>query len=134
MEVKLDEFIAAFFANADWTSIVLAASLAGFSVYRYFSIKKDEFEAREFENYHRMVQSLVRGPDEDRKPYIDAQIAVIFELRFMKKYHSVTFRILERSLPVWRASKTPFVDSVANEAQMTIDYIARKRGGAIKNC
>lgn len=36
-----------------------------------------------------MLQGLVRGPDEDRKPYIDAQIAIIYELRFMKKYHAV---------------------------------------------
>ncbi|MCP1464403.1 hypothetical protein [Pseudomonas sp. S3E17] len=133
MEVDFDALIKAFFANADWASIVLAASIAGFSVYRYFSIKKDEFEAREFENYHRMVQSLVRGPDEDRAPYIDAQIAVIFELRFMKKYHSVTVRILERSLPGWKTSKTLFVDMVASEAQRTIDFIVRKRGEKIRD-
>lgn len=133
MEVDFDALITAFFANADWASIVLAASIAGFSVYRYFSIKKDEFEAREFENYHRMVQSLVRGPDEDRAPYIDAQIAVIFELRFMKKYHSVTVRILERSLPGWKKSTTLFVDMVANEAQRTIDFIVRKRGEKIRD-
>jgi hypothetical protein len=122
-----------FFDNADWVSITVALLITGFGVYRFFSIKKEEFNAREFENYHLMVQSLVRGPDEDLKPYIDAQLAVIFELRFMSKYHSVTVRILERSLPGWRVSDTNFVSSVADEAQRTIDFIVAKRGPKIRD-
>lgn len=134
MDVDFSKFFTALIANADWVSILVALGVVAVGAHKYFSIKRVEEEAREFENYHRMLQGLVRGPDEDRVPYIDAQIAVIFELRFMRKYHAVSVRVLERSIPGWRESETKFCDKVADEAQLTIDFIIKKRGANIRHC
>lgn len=110
-------------------AVLISLITGGFALYHYISIKRSEEEARRFSTYHNLIQDLNIGKDKDAQ-YVDRQMAIIFELRNFPEYYPVTLRILNRSLPRWRAFAitgssplSPYL--VPEEVVLTIKYINR---------
>lgn len=105
----------------------LAFLTACWAVWNYFLIKRAEEETRQFQAFHLMVKGLVRGDGESSKPYVDQQLAVIYELRNFTQYYPITVRILERSKESWGSVHGGWwADVLIREADLTIEYINRK--------
>lgn len=117
---------------------LLALLTAGSALYHYISIKRSEERARRFASYHELVEAL-NGNGAGGAPFIDRQIAVVYEMRNFPEYYPVTLRVLKRSLERWKklkydttfTSKFPGSKVVPNtlidEAVLTIRYIERRR-------
>lgn len=101
----------------------LAFLTACWAVWNYFSIKRAEEETRQFQAFHQMIKGLVQGDNEKIVPFVDQQLAVIYELRNFPQYYPVILRILERSKESWSGW---WADTLINEADLTIDYIRRR--------
>lgn len=70
------------------------AAVFVFSVFQFVAVRKRESRAREFEQYHLLIQRLV-SPDEKGDVYLDRQVATVFELRHLPRYYECTERILK---------------------------------------
>lgn len=106
---------------------VLAFVTACWAVWNYFLIKRAEEETRQFQAFHLMVKGLVRGEGDSPDPYVDQQLAVIYELRNFPQYYPITVRILERSKESWGGAKVGWwADTLIREADLTIEYIKRR--------
>lgn len=108
----------------------LALITAASALYHYLTIKKSEDAARRFTSYHNMIRDLNVGED-GGAPYLDKQVAIVFEMRNFPEYYPATLRILKRSIKRWRLSASlntnPFSPNIlADEAELTIKFINRK--------
>lgn len=122
----LKEFWAFIEANNGALGFSLAFVTGCWGVWNYFSIKKAEEETRQFQAFHLMIKGLVKGDDDKSAPYVDQQLAVIYELRNFPKYYPVTLRILERSKESWLHGSGWWSSILVKEANLTIDFIKRK--------
>src|SRR5450432_1675589 len=78
----------------------LGAAIAfAFSVYQFLSVRKRESYEREFNGYHSLIERLVSG--EKGTPFLDRQIATVFELRHFPRYYEITVRILQGLRKEW---------------------------------
>ncbi|MGE8466505.1 hypothetical protein D3C81_664140 [compost metagenome] len=119
-------------------AFLLALGVAGSALYRFISIKRAEERARRFASYHELVEAL-NGNGAGGAPFIDRQIAVVYEMRNFPEYYPVTLRLLRRSLERWRKLKLDSTyslityssqesqNTLADEARLTIRYIERKQ-------
>lgn len=92
---------------------------------QYLLIKRSEEKARKFENYHRLIKELVQGDGEKSSPFVDRQMAVIYELRNFPAYYPVTKRILMRSKKSWGFSLNLWSGNLIAEADKTLAHIKR---------
>lgn len=77
-------------------------------------------EDKRFENYHQLIDELVGGQGNHM---IDRQIAIIYELRYFKKYRPVTKRILTGLKSTWSNSNNTAVTRVVSEIDLTLKYL-----------
>ncbi|MDX9668051.1 hypothetical protein QMK50_24180 [Pseudomonas sp. P5_152] len=114
--------------------VTIAIGLIG--LFHYLSIKRAEERGRQYDRYHKLLEDLNISPQGDA-PFIDRQLAVVFEMRNFPEYFPVSLRILKRSLPRWKSLldgsrmtapmfKTA-VNTLFDEAVLTIKYIERKQ-------
>jgi hypothetical protein len=77
---------------------ILAALVAGiYKFWEFVNVRKTESRQREFNNYHDLVERLVTDRKEvDGIPFIDVQIASVFELESFPRYYKPTKVILNR--------------------------------------
>lgn len=110
------------FSNAP--AIVALAGVGPFlwKMFEFFSSKRREFEAQEFEQYHRLVKELVQ-PDSDAL-YTDRLIAIVFEFRQFKRYWGITERMLLHYRQEW---DRPDAERLMQEFDRTLAFI-RKNG------
>ena len=124
--------------NNGTLAFFLGVLTAACGLYHYISIKRSEERARRFASYHDLVDAL-NGNEKGDAPFIDRQIAVVYEMRNFPEYYPVTLRILQRSLLSWAdkknregllaavtLSKAP-INTVSDEARLTIAYIKRRQ-------
>jgi hypothetical protein len=124
--------------NNGTLAFFLSLLTAACGLYHYISIKRSEERARRFASFHELVDAL-NGNDKGDAPFIDRQIAVVYEMRNFPEYYPVTLRILERSLLSWSEqknrdglhaaitrSKSP-INTLSDEARLTIKYIKRRQ-------
>lgn len=105
-------------------------------LYHYLSIKRAEERGRRYDRYHKLLEDLNVSPRGDA-PFIDRQIAVVYEMRNFPEYFPVSLRILKRSLGRWkdlsRRSEldaqifSQAVNTLHEEALLTIKYIKRRQ-------
>ena len=74
----------------------------------YVKDRRNQVRQQRFENYHQLVSDLVKGRKDQKGPFIDSQLAVIYELRNYREYREVTIRILEGLRERW--SKNTDID------------------------
>lgn len=114
--------------NTAWKVILIVASFFGaaiplwLSVLSYITGKRD----KRFESYHKLIDDLV-GRD-DGLPYIDRQVAIIYELKRFKEYYPITLKILTALKSYWRtaAQQNIHILRVLEEIDLTVDHINRK--------
>src|SRR5260370_38843753 len=71
-----------------------------FSVFQFVSVRKRESREREFDKYHLLIERLV-SPGQRSAPFLDQQIAAVFELRHFPRYYECTERILSGQQRDW---------------------------------
>ncbi|MGY2364588.1 hypothetical protein ACW9IO_18705 [Pseudomonas azotoformans] len=113
-------------ALAFFLAFVTAAS----ALYHYISIKRAEERARRFSDFHQLIQDM-NADSSGGGPYIDRQMAIIYELRNFPEYFPVTARILERTRRRWiykNFGNGGLFDGIIKESEKTLSLIARKQG------
>lgn len=80
--------------NGAVLSLLIALVPLVWAAVSYVSLKRSENKQRRFENYHALIKQLVQGDDMIGAPYIDRQLAVVFELQRYPEYSPATLRVL----------------------------------------
>ena len=114
--------------------VTIAIGLIG--LMHYLLIRRAEERGRQYDRYHKLLEDLNISPLGEA-PFIDRQLAVVFEMRNFPEYFPVSLRILRRSLPRWKSlmrsstNTAPIFNTAVNtlydEAVLTIKYIERKQ-------
>lgn len=113
--------------------VAVVVSVIGFA--HYISVRRSEERGKQYDRYHKLLDDLnanVRGD----APFIDRQIAVVFELRNFPEYYPVSLRILRRSLERWRVQNNlskltvpalgGSIHGLYDEARLTIQFIEKQ--------
>src|SRR2546427_7256901 len=97
--------------NAGALSLLLAVVLTMgplvFSAWRYLSLRADELRFRRFEIYHNLIRQLVAPEPGYQTPYLDRQIAAIYELRNFPEYYELSIRLLRGLKQTWANNPHP---------------------------
>ena len=101
-----------------------AVFVFGFGVYKFLVERKESHFWKEFEAYHKLVKELVEPPSENGALYLDRQTAVLYELRFHKRYFPHTLRMLNGLKEKW--DKPEQHPRLLEELNLTIDYISNE--------
>lgn len=101
-----------------------ASSIFIFGVYKFLVERKETHYWKEFDTYHRLIKELVE-PQAGLALYIDRQTAILFELRFYKRYYSHSLRMLKGLRQKWGAEPNQF-PRIIEELDLTIEYINKK--------
>jgi len=79
--------------NAGAIGLALAGIPLLWGSWAYITIKNAEKKQRRFETYHRLIKEMVEG-DGDKGPYVDRQLAVVYELKNYREYRGASIKIL----------------------------------------
>ena len=86
------------FLSKNWQFIltILLSILTIFGgLWKYFDTRNREIRIKEYEHYHTLIERLTKPLTGDKSPWLDIQLASIFELRRFHHYKDLTIRILE---------------------------------------
>lgn len=95
-----------------------------FGVYKFQAERQASHFWKEFEAYHKLVKELVQPPTIDGALYIDRQTAILYELRFYKRYFPHSLRMLRGLRKKW-TTPDQFL-RLLEELDLTIDFISSK--------
>ena len=115
--------------NINWTiiiSVITSIVAALWAMMRFFSSKKEERRWKEFEVYHELIKKLAQGGSETR---LASQSAIVFELRYFKRYWMISLRILEDLYEKWNKDeekKKTDGTQLLEEMQKTIVFLKDK--------
>ncbi|WP_434771230.1 hypothetical protein [Pseudomonas entomophila] len=119
-------------------ALIVAVLVAMSALIQFFLIKRSEEHARQFANYHKLLEDLneLKNPDGTTSgQYLDRQMAIVYELRNLRKYHAISIRILERCLGTWQDyGVSSGYAPVISEAKRTIAYIKRSQHKRFGRC
>ncbi len=105
-------------------AVVVTIVLALIAFAHYISVRRAEEKGKDFDRYHALLK-LLNG--DDGAPYIDQQVAVIYQLRSFPDYYPVSLRILEHSLPRWqRVRDQAMLGALVNGGQVAIDSVIKE--------
>ena len=65
--------------------------------------KVSDYRRNRFETFHRLLGNLVRGVGD--KPFLDEQVATLYELRRFRHYYPMLPRVLRNLERAWSASE-----------------------------
>ncbi len=109
--------------NAAGIAIIVSLIAGVIKFIQFVNIKKRESKQKDFENYHKLVERLVVDrTSEDGRPFIDIQIATIYELENFPRYKSVSIFILNRMKD--RLVGKPDQKDVISQIEKTLKKIA----------
>lgn len=106
-------------------SAVGAAIAFIFAVYKFQVDRAASHFWKEFEAYHKLVKELVEPPSENAAMFVDRQTAVIYELRFYKRYYPHSVRMLKGLRDKWVLVPNQYTRLI-EELDLTIEYISNK--------
>ena len=106
-------------------SAVGAAIAFIFAMYKFQAERSASQFWKEFEAYHKLIKELVQPPSESEGLYIDRQTAILYELKFYKRYYPHTLRMLEALKQKWVAVPNQF-PRLLEEMDLTIEHIEKK--------
>lgn len=112
--------------NGTALGVLLAVVPLVWTAISYLRQKKKELAQQRFEVYHRLIDELVRG--RPGGPFLDSQIAVVFELRRFPEYYQVSRRILRHLRVGW--SQKPTNQPLIEEMDLALTFIRKKAGRA----
>ncbi|OSR73972.1 hypothetical protein BV326_01428 [Pseudomonas syringae pv. actinidiae] len=119
---------------------IFAICVALISLYNYISIKRAEERGRRYDRYHQLLANLNANSNGDA-PFVDRQVAVVYEMRNFPEYYPVSVRIIEKSISRWKylydLSLSPVAivahaqpNTLYLEAKITLEYIKRKQSNS----
>jgi hypothetical protein len=82
---------------------IIAIVGALWTAVQYAFARRRDHNKEVFETYHRLIDELVGGKG-NGQPYVDRQCAIVFELRFYRRYYPATRRILAGLKQDWATS------------------------------
>ena len=107
-------------------SAFIAVIVSCFGIIKYFQERSETHFWKEFEIYHKLVKELVQPPkEEDKMLYVDRQTAVLYELKYFKRYYPHTLRMLLSLQGKWATVPNQF-PRILEELNLTINYLQRK--------
>jgi hypothetical protein len=86
-----------------------------FSAMKYIDVRELEQKQRSFENYHGLIEKL------DSTSSMDAQTAILYELRNYPEYKDVSIRILTSYQAKWKVH-----EMLITELNLTINELKNK--------
>lgn len=95
------------------------------AIYKYFDSRKREQDLKEFNNYHRLIKELVQPETKDSPMYVDRQAAIIYELRYYKRYFPITLRTLKGLREKWGKVEGQY-PRLLEELDLTITFLQKK--------
>jgi len=104
--------------------VILAVIPILWGSFSYIKIKNKEANYLHFKTYHELIQQLVEPKDTVSGMKVDRQVAVIFELRYFKKYFPVTLRILKGEKESW--TKSGANPRLLQELDFTINFLDKR--------
>ena len=105
-----------------FVGIVVPLAALAFSALHYLRIRSAELRQKRFENYHKLIHELVEGC-QGKKPRLDSQIAIIYELRKYREYREVSIRILEGLKQSWKNSQG--VERILKEISISLSKLKK---------
>jgi len=99
-------------------AVAASVGTALWTMLQYARAQAQEREKRVFDTYHKLVHELVHG-DANGNVYIDRQCAIVYELRFYRRYHPVTRRILIGLKQGWSTSPL-YLPRLGKEIDLTV--------------
>lgn len=115
-----------FFANHLIEIIGLVIAYFGLIVpiYQYLNSKHDDEKEKRFKNFHQLIKDLVQPEAILGVPYLDRQIAIVYELKNLKEYYPVISRILIGLKTQWHNPPTALGNPrLIGEIDLTLKYI-----------
>lgn len=107
---------------------ILGACLAFlWGVFQFLINRKRESDEAQFKRFHDVIRKIQHDIDEGKhtSPYVEIQIAAIYELRFLTRYHQVSEIYLASKLCEWQ-SLTGIYQTVGVQTILsTLEYIRR---------
>jgi len=120
----MNNTVAWFLAHGVTATGVGAAIAFVVSIFQFLSVRKREARDREFDKYHLLIERLV-SPGDKGGPFLDRQIAVVFELRHFPRYYECTERILFGLQHAWL--NRDGTDRLMQEIRLTLKYIGARK-------
>lgn len=121
MVLKILDFLTKY---AVGITVVITLSTGAFKFWQFVNVQKADSRQREYENYHNLIEKLVVDRKEiDGWPFIDVQIASVYELRNFPRYFPVTATILGRLKN--RIKDVPTQNDLVSEIENTIKFTRR---------
>ena len=105
-------------------SAIGAAIAFIFAMYKFQAERSASQFWKEFEAYHGLVKQLVQPPNCIEGLYIDRQTAILYELKFYKRYYPHSLRMLEALHSKWEAFPNQF-PRLLEELRLTIKHIKK---------
>ena len=106
-------------------SAIGAAVAFIFAMYKFQAERSASQFWKEFDAYHKLIKELVQPPSESEGLYIDRQTAVLYELKFYKRYYPHSLRMLEALKAKWCGVPDQF-PRILEELDLTIEHIKRR--------
>lgn len=111
--------------NVAGLTLLITLIVGIYKFWQFVNIKRENARQRDFENYHNLIKRLVVDrEDSDGRPFIDVQIASVFELKNFVRYYPATKIILERTKN--RLKNKPEQKDLITELERTIEFIDNK--------
>ena len=108
------------------SAVPLLISLVVYSVLHIISYHGQVRQQR-FLNYHKLVNWLVEGREDQDVMRLDSQIAVVYELRNYREYKEVSIRILEGLRERWsKRSDVSDIDRLIKEIDYTLGDLQKE--------
>lgn len=83
--------------NAAGLTVLITLIAGVYKFWQFVNVKREDARQRDYDNFHNLVEKLVVDRKEsDGKPFIDVQIASVYELKNYPRYYSVAVCILQR--------------------------------------
>lgn len=125
---KITSLITWLNTNAGILSIIVAILLAVipaiWSFITYLNLKNKEMQHERFTIFHKLIESLVQPQANGQGPFLDRQIAIVYELRNFPEYFELTIRILNGLKVSW--GQHPSFQRLLDEIDLTIKHIETK--------
>jgi hypothetical protein len=119
------QFVAWLSSNTAALSILGAAIAFIWSTTQQVTQRKAEAREREFQAFHKLVRDFVAPHEPGAAQGMDAQAAIIFELRHFPRYYGFTQRLLVRVKKQF--SVDPRSSDLIEEIDLTLKYIQQNK-------
>lgn len=114
------------FLNTNTAGLIISGSIiaGAFKFWQFVDIGNKDERQRDFNNYHNLIKRLLVD-EKSGNPFIDVQIASVYELRNFSRYYYVTKIILNRLKN--RIEKEDSQKELIDEIEKTIEFIKKKK-------